>query len=272
MARSRLLLARPARLFFSAMLVASVASCSDASSGSGDATPIGNEEQHWDSDDGNPTHPTHSFLAEFAVKQVRADFPEVADFEKDLVKGANLELHELPLKKKNEAYEALRQEIGGSNWAADRPEILWERARASYTAGDKAAAYFHVGVMLHYVQDMGVPAHAFHVIHQSGPKSWDHIEVLAFFDFHADFRTPPPEDPKLADPTAYIEWSGALTREHWERAFPGVTYHRKIFPQNYDAMTEENWAFLRAREAQCAHGTAFALRSAAAAFASLPAR
>lgn len=221
------------------------------------------QEQHWDSADGNPTHPTHSIMAEFAIKQLEGELPEVAQYEKSIVEGANLELHDL----KHKTHEALRVEIGGNNWAAEHPELLWDKARASYRSGDKAQAFFYVGILLHYVQDMGVPAHAFHVIHQSGPSSWDHTELLAFFDFHGDLRAPGPNDPNLDDPVSYIEWSAQSSRDHFNTAFPGKTYHRKFLPQNYDAMTDEQWAFLRGREAHCAHATAFALRSAAAALA-----
>jgi hypothetical protein len=221
-------------------------------------------EEHWDSADGNPTHPTHSTMAEIAIKTNRAAFPEVAEFEQQIVQGANLELHDLVHK----THEALRLELGGNNWAADHPELLWQKARASYAAGDKAGAYLYVGIMLHYVQDMGVPAHAFHVIHQSGPRDWDHLEVLGFFDFHADMRTAGTPDPELANPIDYVEWSARTSREHFQTAFPGATYDRKYFPQAYADMTDEHWAFLRRREADCVWATSYALRSAARALKS----
>jgi len=228
----------------------------------------GSEEQHWDSADGNPTHPTHSILAEYAVKSVKAEAPEVVLFEKEIVEGANLELHDL----KHPKFEALRIEIGGNNWAAEHPELLWEKARASYAAGDKAQAFFYVGILLHYVQDMGVPAHAFHVIHQSGPKDWDHVELLAFFRFHGDLKAPGPTDPKLESPLEYIEWSAQTARDHFNRAYPGATYHRKFLPQAYEDMTDTDWAFLREREAHCAKATAFALRAAALGLATVEPR
>ena len=219
----------------------------------------GSAEQHWDSADGNPTHPTHSILAEYAIKTVKAEAPEVALFEKEIVEGANLELHDL----KHAKYEALRLEIGGNNWAAEHPELLWEKAQDSYAAGDKAKAFFYVGILLHYVQDMGVPAHAFHVIHQSGPKDWDHVELLAFFQFHGDLKAPGPADPALEGPLDYIEWSALTARDHFTTAYPGATYNRKFFPQAYADMTDTDWRFLREREAHCAKATAFALRAAA---------
>jgi len=247
-----------------AALVALAASCS---------TPVaegevGHDEGHWDSAGGNPTHATHSYMAEVAVKTVRAEHPEVVTYQTSIVEGANMELHDLAIAK-DPAAEALRLEIGGNNWAADHPEILWDKARASYEAGDKAQAYRYVGMLMHYVQDMGVPAHAFHVIHQSSAGNWDHIELLGFFDFHADLEARLPANPELSDPVSYLEWSAQTARDQFTAAFPGETYHRKFFPQNYDAMTDVHWAFLRQREAYCTWGTAFALRSAARAFAAL---
>ncbi len=227
--------------------------------------PVDQHEQHWDSAAGNPTHPTHSIMADFAIKKVKGRLPEVERYRKAIVDGANLELHDLKVK----TFEELRLEIGGNNWAAEHPELLWDKARASYASGDKAQAYFYVGILLHYVQDMGVPAHAFHVIHQSGPKDWDHTELLAFFDFHGDLKAPGPNDPKLADPISYIEWSAQSSRDHFNAMFPGATYHRKFLPQAYEDLSETHWAFLRGREAHCAHATAFALESAANALAAL---
>lgn len=247
-------------LFFLAFLAASCAATP------ADDEQAEHEEQHWDSAGGNPTHATHSIYAEYAVAWIFYEHPEVRTYKADIVRGANLELHELPLKTQTE-YESLRQEIGGSNWAADRPEILWDKARASYAAGDKAKAWFYVGVILHYVQDMGVPAHAFHVIHQNRPWNWDNVEMLGFFDFHGDLRKPLPAtgDPRLADPIAYIEWSGVRAREHFQNSFPGETYHRTFIPQAYKDLTDAHWAFVQERQTACAHATAYALRSAAAA-------
>jgi hypothetical protein len=201
------------------------------------------EEQHWDSADGNPTHATHTILAEYAIKSVKGEVPEVNRFSKEIIEGANLELHDL----KHEKFEALRLEVGGNNWAAEHPELLWQKAQASYAAGDKSKAYFYVGILLHYVQDMGVPAHAFHVIHQSGPSSWDHVELLAFFRFRGDLTGAGPADPKLDGPIPYIEFSAESARVQFRSTYPGKT-------------------FIKDRETHVAKSTAYALRAAAIGF------
>lgn len=225
----------------------------------------GSQEQHWDSADGNPTHATHSIMAEFAIKNLAPSLPEVKTFEDAIIEGANLELHELPSKTHND----LRLEVGGNNWGADHPEVLWKKARASYAAGDKASAYLYVGVLMHYVQDMGVPAHAFHVIHQSSFGHQDNIEILGFFDFHADFASAAVMNPEFSNPSDYVEWSAKSARDHFHSVFGNDTYTRTYFPQAYADMNDTHWAFLRRREAECARGTEYALRSAALAFAAI---
>lgn len=201
-------------------------------------------------------------MMEYAVELVKTAAPEVKQFEKDLIRGVNMELHEVP-RETNDYYEELRKEVQGTNWGANRPEVLWEKARLVYHNGHKDLAYFYVGVLLHYVQDMGVPAHAFHIIHQSTVGHRDNIEVLGFFDFRADFSTTATPDPQLENPADYVEWSAQTARQHFGDTFPGTTYTLDTFPQVYSEMTETEWAFLRRREADCARGTAYALAAAA---------
>src|SRR4051794_8840379 len=48
----------------------------------------------WDSDAGNPTHATHSYLTEWSLDQIKADYPELEKNRKAVIEGANTELHE----------------------------------------------------------------------------------------------------------------------------------------------------------------------------------
>jgi hypothetical protein len=134
-------------------------------------------QEGWDSQDGNPTHATHSYLTEYAADQLRAAYPELDTYRASLIDGANREIHDLVLKDPEQ--EALRIEVGGNNYGCDHPDRMWNHVTTSYHAGDKAKAYWYLGIMLHYVEDIGVPAHAFHVYHQSSPSNWDHFEVMA---------------------------------------------------------------------------------------------
>jgi hypothetical protein len=229
-------------------------------------TPEGNIDTHelgWDSAGGNPTHATHSIMAEFSIEQLASSFPEVATYKSSLLQGANLELHDVNAG----GYESLRVAIGGNNWAAAHPELLWERAQGLYKYGDRARAYFYVGVILHYVQDMGVPAHAFQVHHQSDPWHWDHLEVLAFTKYDGDKTAAGPMNPQFANPLSYIEWSAEAARQHFRSSFPGATYTREFLPKFRSDLNATQRAFLRGRETHCAYATTFALQSAAQAFA-----
>lgn len=241
-------------------VMAMTALCAGAC-GASDEEPTGEADQHWDSADGNPTHATHSYMAEYAIASLTGALPEVAQYRAAIVKGANLELHELPIG--DAYYDAVRREIGGNNWAADHPEKLWDKAVTAYRLGNKEQAFVYVGILLHYVQDMGVPAHAFHVIHQSTFGHWDNIEVLAFFDFHADMKVLAPIDPGFESPLAYIEWSGQEARDHWNAAFPGQKYTRTSIPSAYKDLSDAQWTFLRTREAHATMANVFALRRAA---------
>src|SRR3982750_847351 len=52
----------------------------------------------WDSQNWNPTHATHSYLTEWAIDQLKGQWPELQQYRTPLVDGANAELHELKVK------------------------------------------------------------------------------------------------------------------------------------------------------------------------------
>jgi hypothetical protein len=232
----------------------------------------GSVEQPWDSADGNFTHPTHSYLAEAAIERVAPEYPEVRTYKTVIVKGANLELHERRLRHNEDdgdRFEALRVEIGGNNWAADRPGLLWHKARASYAAGDRDAAYLYVGILLHYVQDMGVPAHAFHVIHQSSFGKQDHFELQCFFKWQPRYESIDRADPAFEDPTDYVQWSGDWAAAQFTATYPGATYERRFFDSDASKLSDTDWRFIRDRQGQTVMANTWALRAAAKAFAAM---
>ena len=51
----------------------------------------------WDSASWNPTHPTHSYLTEWAIDQIKSQAPELQIYQQQIIEGANTELHELPV-------------------------------------------------------------------------------------------------------------------------------------------------------------------------------
>lgn len=222
-------------------------------------------EGAWDSQGKNPTH---TQMAEWAIADVSKDLPEVRTYAEQIFEGVNLELHDEEIKN----HEALRREIGGNNWAADHPEIFWRKARDAYTAKDAGKANFYVGILLHYVQDMGVPAHAFHIVHQNKPLNMDNMEMHGFFRFRADMNSESTPDPQLGDPVFYIEWSAQLARDQFTSRFPGETYDRHFYPERNNEVSSVQWDFLERRETDCTRATAYALRSAARAWAGKKAR
>ena len=134
-------------------------------------------------------------------------------------------------------------------------------ARTRYAAGDKAKAYWFVGVFLHYVEDIGVPAHAFHVYHQSSPSDWDDFEVLALQNWWPRYSTLNRVDPHFADASAYVAWNGEWTKSDFGTTFPGVTYTRTLFPLSWLWASSKYANFVRDRQGRTAMATTWALRS-----------
>lgn len=222
------------------------------------AAPV-QTEQHWDSQDGNPTHATHSYLTEFALDQLQGEFPELATYRAKVVDGANREIHDLPLSDPEQ--EALRIEDGGSNAACDHPEVVIAHARARYAAGDKAKAYWFAGIFLHYVEDLGVPAHALHVYHQSSPSNWDHFEVMATQYWYPTYAGLTRWDPSLSDPSQYPAFNAEWTRSDFQASFPGVTYTRTFYPMSWLWAGSRYKTFMRQRQGRTAMATKWALHS-----------
>jgi hypothetical protein len=229
-----------------------------------DDEAVASTSQAWDSQAGNPTHATHSYLTEYAIDALRTEYPELEAFRAKLVDGANLELHELPLD--DAELEALRIRAGGTNWGADHPDLVWADATDAYRAGDKAKGYRYLGIVLHWVEDMAGPAHAFHVIHQSSPFDWDHFEVLSFWKWAPSYEGVTTGSPGLATPDAFVEWSGAWARSDFQAAFPGVTYTRTLFPLLWIPANGRYQTFAKQRQGRAALTTRFALESAARAW------
>jgi hypothetical protein len=122
-------------------------------------------------------HPTHTYLTEFAIAKLKAEHPEVSQYASVLIEGANQELHELPIE--GTLYgldlDAKRKEHKGTNAGSDDVEGWWDDAVVAYAAGNKEQAWFITGIMLHMIEDMGVPAHANGVYHQGNASEFDNF-------------------------------------------------------------------------------------------------
>ena len=121
----------------------------------------------------------------------------------------NQELHELPVE--GVLYgidlDARRIQHKGTNAGSDDVPGWWKDARAAYKAGNREQAWFLVGIMLHMIEDMGVPAHANGVYHQGNVKEFDNFEAMAAQKFDPDFSLVDRTDPVYADPSRYYAFS-----------------------------------------------------------------
>lgn len=235
--------------------------CAVSTAADGDAADqTGAQEGAWDSAGGNPTHATHSYLVEYAIDGLRPYLPELQTYRAQLVAGANQEIHDVPLKDPN--LEALRIEVQGTNGACARPDRVWAHARDSYTRGDKPSAYWYVGLLMHYVSDMGVPAHALGVYHQSSPSNWDHFELMAFQKWSPSYGDINRGDPAYASPADYVAFSGAWTASDFGTTWPGVTYTRTFYSRTWLFASSKEKTFMRNRQGRTAEATRFALWSA----------
>jgi hypothetical protein len=233
--------------------------------------PTEQTAQGWDSAEGNPGHATHSYMMELAIDRLHDEFPELEAHRADLISGTNAELHELPLDE-GDRDEPLRGAIEGSNWACNRPQVLWSKATERYAAGDTHTAYRYAGILAHYVQDMSVPAHAFHVIHQSPLKGGpvDHLEERAFFRWSPNLPSDlDAGDPQLADPAEYVAFAGEEAKRHFWTEYPGRAYRTDFFSLIANPLTSagrKQSRFISDRQGGAATVTYWAVRTMARAF------
>ncbi len=251
-------------IFSSILMITLGGGCVAQSQDAGEQTS--SRSDAWDSQKGNPTHATHSYLTEYAIDALKAQYPELQSYRSVLVDGANQELHELPVS--DPFMEEMRVAAAGTNWAANHPEVIWNRALASYAAKDKAQAYWYTGVVLHWVEDMGVPAHAFHVIHQGTISESDNFEILGLQRWSPLFDAPR-ADPGYRAPSDYVTWDGDWARTDFTSTFPGVTYKTNFFSTSWLWASTKQATFVREREGRTALATKYALHAAAVAFAAI---
>lgn len=209
-------------------------------------------------------HPTHSYLTEYAIDRLRGDFPELQRYRKALIDGANQELHELPVE--GVLYgidlDARRIQHKGTNAGSNDVPGWWKDARAAYKAGNREQAWFLVGIMLHMIEDMGVPAHANGVYHQGNVKEFDNFEAMAAQKFDPDFSLVDRTDPAYADPSKYYALS-----QKWAHADAPDYQDPSEFSKTWITASKKEKKLMRRRQANTATVVTWALRSAAKALA-----
>ena len=211
-------------------------------------------------------HPTHSYLTEYALDQLQAKYPDLKKYRDVVVEGANQEMHELPVKGSLYGIDlnAARIKHKGTNAGSDDVPGWWADAEAAYKAGNKQQAYFLIGIMLHMVEDMGVPAHANGVYHQGTPTEFDNFEAMGLQKWDPDFKDVNRTDPGYADPSKYYPFS-----QSWTHADAPDYHDRSAFSKTWLTASAAEKTLVRNREGRTATVAFWALNAAVKAFAKL---
>ena len=203
-------------------------------------------------------HPTHSYLTEYAIDQLADKYPELGTYRAVIIEGANHELHELPVKGSLYGIDLDRKRIEhkGTNAGSDDVPGWWADALAAYRAGNKQQAYFVVGIMLHMIEDMGVPAHANGVIHQGTLTEFDNFEAMALQKWDPDFADANRNDPAYADPSKYYRFS-----QDWTHADAPDYHDRDSFSKTWITASEAEKTLVRNRQGRTAMVAEWALNA-----------
>jgi len=208
-------------------------------------------------------HPTHSYLTEYAIDEMRGEYPVLREYGDILIEGANAELHELPVEgtKYGIDLEARRREHKGTNAGSDDVPGWWQDALAAHRSGNEERAYFLLGVVLHMIEDMGVPAHANGIYHQGNITEFDNFEAMALQRWDPDFSSINRSDPGFDSPADYYELS-----QDWAAADAPDYRDTDTFSKTWLTASDTEEDLVRQRQARTATVVLWALRRAMIAF------
>lgn len=214
----------------------------------------------WDSAARNPTHPTHSYLTEYAIDALSDDYPELGRYREALIAGANTEMHELPVSGTEYGFdlETLRRRHAGTNAGTDDIEGWWDEAQTEFEDGKAEQGFFLIGVMLHMIEDMGVPAHANGVYHQGNLTKFDNFEAMALLKWAPDFSRVNRSDPRYDEPWRYYRFS-----QDWAHRDAPDYDDPDEFSKTWLTADDEERQLLSDRQARTAVTVQWALASAA---------
>jgi hypothetical protein len=204
-------------------------------------------------------HPTHSYLTEYALDRLQGKYPELKTYRAIVIEGANQELHELPVTGTLYGIDLNKARIKhkGTNAGSDDVPGWWTDAVAAYRAGNKPQAFLLIGIMLHMIEDMGVPAHANGVIHQGTLTEFDNFEAMALQKWDPDFKDVNRADPGYADPSQYYRFSQA-----WTHADAPDYHDRNSFAKTWITASDAEKALVRNRQGRTATVALWALNAA----------
>ena len=172
-------------------------------------------------------HPTHSYLTEYAIDQLRERLPGARHRTATSSSRAPTPSF-TSCRSKASKYgidlEAKRREHKGTNAGSDDVDGWWDDALAAHAAGNEEQAYFYLGVVLHMIEDMGVPAHANGIYHQGNISEFDNFEAMALQRWDPDFSSVDRADPGYDNPADYYAVS-----QDWAAAdAPGLSRHGQL--------------------------------------------
>jgi hypothetical protein len=209
-------------------------------------------------------HPTHSYLTEYALDRLQGKFPELKQYRAVIVEGANQELHELPVKGSLHGIDLDKKRIEhkGTNAGSDDVPGWWKDAATAYASGNKELACFETGIMLHMIEDMGVPAHANGVIHQGTLTEFDNFEAMAQQKWDPDFTNVNRKDPGYPNPSQYYRFS-----QDWTHTDAPDYHDRNSFSKTWLTASDAEKALVRNRQGRTAAVAMWALNAAMKVFA-----
>ena len=157
--------------------------------------------------------------------------------------------------------EASRKRHKGTNEGCDDIQGWWDDALAAYRTGETSRAYFLLGIVLHMVEDMGVPAHANKVYHQGTLTEFDNFEFLGISNWKPSFDDINRADPGFAEPWKYYDFS-----RDWTHADAPNYNDRNSFSKTWTFASKAEKTLFSNREGRTATLTMWTMRSAARAF------
>jgi len=235
----------------------------------------------WPSDNGaNPLNKVHTYITQHAIDHSAST--EAKKYATALLEGANMELHELVATARDKGIgnrygvdvEAKRTAHGGTNEGCTDIRGWWNDALMAYrqslryggTQSENARrqAYFFVGIMLHMIEDMGVPAHAHKIYHQGNATEFDNFEFMSLNNwkprldlFRGDGLQP---DPGI-EPWEYYSFSKVWTLEDSPDYLD-----RNSFSKTWSAASQAEKDLLQNRQGRTEAVAQWALQSAVRAF------
>ena len=254
----------PARLSLIVLGIVVAALLSPAAYGWDSAPPISG---------GQRGYSTHSKMTRIAIAKLKNRYPELNTYKQQLLHGANLELHEKEVSY-SDSLEKLRVYIDGTNEGLTYPDNLWRSAERQYRGKTFKTAFVYAGVLLHMIQDMGVPSHAWSIYHQSSilePLSFDNFEALSGADnWKPDLGDWRRSNPNYVKPWEYYKLSRNWTRmdtRHWHGTNKNWNKKdRNDFPKTWRTANKKERFLLSTRQAWTAKVTEWALHSVVRAF------